>query len=182
MNSYRSEIHKALKELLESDNKIILIGQSICDPYGGVCKITRGLSKYSDRIYNTPISEAAMIGLGLGMALQGYKPIVEIMFMDFMTLCMDQIFNIGLKIVDNHEIPMSLVIRTMMNNDESYGWTHSQDLSWLIEEIPTQKLHIDNIYDYYNIKRIYESAINRIGISIIIEDKQLYNKEYICEK
>jgi len=76
-----------------SDNtKVILIGEDLLDPYGGAFKVSKGLStKFPKQVISTPISEQAITGAAIGMAMRGMNPIVEIMFGDFLTLCVDQI-------------------------------------------------------------------------------------------
>ena len=87
-------LNNALRDLLKSDEKILLIGEDILDPYGGAFKVTKGLSdKFPKQVYPTPISEASIVGVGTGLSMLGFKPIVEIMFGDFITLCADQIIN-----------------------------------------------------------------------------------------
>ena len=77
-------LNNALRDLLKSDEKILLIGEDILDPYGGAFKVTKGLSdKFPKQVYPTPISEASIVGVGTGLSMLGFKPIVEIMFMDF---------------------------------------------------------------------------------------------------
>ena len=71
---------------------MILLGEDLHDPYGGAFKVTAGLSTdFEGRVISTPISEAAVVGASIGLALAGYRPIAEIMFADFVTLAMDQI-------------------------------------------------------------------------------------------
>ena len=73
---------------------MVLLGEDIADPYGGAFKVTRGLSTdFPERVRTTPISEGAIAGISAGLALAGYRPIAEIMFGDFLTLCFDQIVN-----------------------------------------------------------------------------------------
>ena len=87
-------LNQSLRELLETNPNVVILGEDIVDNYGGAFKVTRGLSKdYPQRVLSTPISEAAITGVAAGMAMRGLRPIVEIMFGDFITLCADQIIN-----------------------------------------------------------------------------------------
>ena len=87
-------INTALEKMLKNHEEVILYGEDLLDPYGGAFKVTKGLStKFPDRVLPTPISEAAIIGMAGGMAIGGLRPIVEIMFGDFITLAADQIIN-----------------------------------------------------------------------------------------
>src|SRR5262249_56745862 len=87
-------LHDALRRNLCRDGRIVLIGEDIEGPYGGAFKVTKDLSReFPGRVRNTPISEAAIVGLGNGLALGGLGPVCEIMFGDFLTLAADQIIN-----------------------------------------------------------------------------------------
>ena len=79
---------------LPADERVILLGEDVLDPYGGAFKVTRGLSTaFPERVLTTPISEAGIVGIASGMALRGLRPVVEIMFGDFLTLAADQLIN-----------------------------------------------------------------------------------------
>ena len=80
----------ALHKLLETDERVVVMGEDIADPYGGAFKVTRGLTTaFPDRVRTTPVSESALTGLSAGLALRGFRPILEIMFGDFVTLCFE---------------------------------------------------------------------------------------------
>jgi len=164
----RAELNKYFRELLK-DPRYVLIGQSICDPYGGASKVTRGIStKYPNQVIDTPISEAGMIGLALGMAVGGKIPIVEIMFFDFITLCTDQLFNIAQKLDKLHNIPFKMIIRTMKGTKE-YGPTHSQDLRPLLDAIQIPWFICEGA-------KTYEEAFTSPNkIIVIIEEKEKYD-------
>ena len=164
----RAEINRKLKELLENP-KVILLGQSIRDPYGGAAKVTRGLStKFPNQVIDMPISESAMIGTALGLAYKGFIPIVEIMFFDFMTLCADQLFNIGGKLDKVHGVDFKVIIRTMQAPPE-YGPTHSQDMRELLKALDIAWITLGDSTD------IYDTAIlMKNKIVVIIETKNLY--------
>lgn len=118
-------------ELMDRDDRVLMIGEDIEDPYGGAFKVTRGLSsRFPDRVRNTPISEAAIVGVGTGLAMMGYRPIVEIMFGDFLPLCLDQLLNQACKFafMYDEQIRAPLVVRTPMGGYRGYGPTHSQCL------------------------------------------------------
>ena len=105
-----------------------MLGEDLHDPYGGAFKVTAGLSTdFRGRVISTPISEAGVVGAAIGLALAGFRPIVEIMFADFVTLAMDQIYNHAVKfpgMFTTCEVP--LVIRTPSGGRRGYGPTHSQ--------------------------------------------------------
>jgi pyruvate/2-oxoglutarate/acetoin dehydrogenase E1 component len=87
MKCIAKALNEALFDLMDLHEDVLVIGEDILDPYGGAFQITKGLSTtFPDRVIGTPISEAAIVGLGIGLALKGYRPVVEIMFGDFMRL------------------------------------------------------------------------------------------------
>lgn len=132
-------LNQSLLHAMEVDDRVIMIGEDILDPYGGAFKVTRGVStRFPERTFTTPISEAAITGLATGMALRGFKPVVEIMFGDFITLAADQIVNHASKFrwMYNDQVRVPMVIRTPMGGRRGYGPTHSQTLEKLFLGIP----------------------------------------------
>jgi pyruvate/2-oxoglutarate/acetoin dehydrogenase E1 component len=132
---YVESLNRALHDLLESQSEVILLGQDLLDPYGGAFKVTRGLStKYPGRIIPTPVSEAGLTGAGIGLAMRGMRPVVEIMFGDFLTLCMDQIVNHAAKFrwMYDGRVKVPLVVRVPVGGYRGYGPTHSQSLESML--------------------------------------------------
>jgi len=124
-------LNLGLHRVLEDDQRVLLLGEDILDPYGGAFKVSRGLSSaFPDRVITTPISEAGMTGMAGGMALRGLRPVVEIMFGDFTTLIMDQVVNHLAKFSGMYGggVNVPVVIRTPMGGRRGYGPTHSQTL------------------------------------------------------
>jgi len=134
----RLALNDALQKLLEHDENVMLLGEDLHDPYGGAFKVTAGLSeRYKGRVISTPISEAGITGAGIGLAMAGKKPIVEIMFADFLTLCMDQIYNHAVKFPGMFaESTVPIVIRAPCGGRRGYGPTHSQCLENLFVSVP----------------------------------------------
>lgn len=134
----RASINRALDELLAGHPEVLLLGEDLHDPYGGAFKVTAGLStRYPGRVISTPISEAGVIGAGIGLALDGFRPVVEIMFADFVTLSMDQIYNHAVKfpgMFPDTRVP--LVVRTPSGGRRGYGPTHSQSMENLMAAVP----------------------------------------------
>jgi 2-oxoisovalerate dehydrogenase E1 component len=134
----RSALNGALRQMLLSDPRVVVLGEDLHDPYGGAFKVTAGLStEFPDRVISTPICEAGIVGCGIGLALAGMRPIVEIMFADFVTLAMDQICNHAVKfpgMFDGVSVP--LVIRTPTGGRRGYGPTHSQNPENLMTAVP----------------------------------------------
>jgi acetoin:2,6-dichlorophenolindophenol oxidoreductase subunit beta len=121
----------ALRAALEEDPRVVLLGEDLVDPYGGAFKVTRGLSTdFPQRVRSTPISEGAIAGVSAGLALAGYRPIAEIMFGDFLTLCFDQIVNHIAKYeaMYDGQATCPVIIRTPSGGGRGYGPTHSQSL------------------------------------------------------
>lgn len=136
MNTYKESLIDGLEKLL-TDPKCFLLGEDVEEPYGGAYTITKGMStKYPGKVLNTPMSEQGFTGMGVGMALAGYKPIIEIMFGDFSTLIMDQILNHASKFVEGFDKKLHLVVRDPMGGYRGYGATHSQSLEKLYVGLP----------------------------------------------
>lgn len=93
--SFRRALTLALERALESDPRVFLLGEDIADPLGGSFRVTQGLSSRfgPERVRNTPISEAAIVGAAVGAAMLGMRPVAEIMYTDFLALAMDQLVN-----------------------------------------------------------------------------------------
>ncbi|NTV70753.1 MAG: 2-oxoglutarate dehydrogenase [Azonexaceae bacterium] len=134
----RAALNSALQTLLANDPDVILLGEDLHDPYGGAFKVTAGLSeKFKNRVISTPISEAGITGAAIGLAMAGKKPILEIMFADFLTLCMDQIYNHAVKfpaMFSDSTVP--IVIRAPCGGRRGYGPTHSQSLESMFVSVP----------------------------------------------
>ncbi len=131
MTTFLDRINAGLRHCLEKSADVYLLGEDILDPYGGAFKVARGLSTdYPERVITTPVSEAGIVGLGVGMALRGLRPVVEIMFGDFLTLAADQLINHAAKFrwMSNDQVRVPLVVRTPMGGYRGYGPTHSQTL------------------------------------------------------
>ena len=169
-------LYSCFQRHLKANDQIVMIGEDIEGPYGGAFKVTKTLSQeFPGRVRNTPISEAAIVGLGNGMALGGMLPVVEIMFGDFLTLAADQIINHAAKFrfMYNDQVTVPLVIRTPMGGKRGYGPTHSQSIEKHFLGLPDTMMialhsRIDPglIYD-----RLFET-IDRP--TIVIENKLLY--------
>ncbi len=141
--SYLESLRHSLHTLLEQDPTALVLGEDILDPYGGAFKVTKGLStRFPDRVRTTPICEATIVGMSVGMALRGLHPIAEIMFGDFVALAADQIVNHAAKYpaMYNGQVAAPLVIRTPMGGGRGYGPTHSQSLERLFFGIPHLKI------------------------------------------
>jgi 2-oxoisovalerate dehydrogenase E1 component len=134
----REGLNGALRRLLTEDKTVILLGEDLHDPYGGAFKVTAGLStRFNGRVVSTPISEACMTGAAIGLALHGYRPVLEIMFADFLSLCMDQLYNHATKIGEiKGRDAVHMVVRAPSGGRRGYGPTHSQSPEALVASIP----------------------------------------------
>ncbi|MCM8621358.1 MAG: thiamine pyrophosphate-dependent enzyme [Candidatus Accumulibacter sp.] len=136
--SVRQALNDALGQLLEFDKSVVLLGEDLHDPYGGAFKVTAGLSeRFPGRVISTPISEAGITGAGIGLAMAGKKPVVEIMFADFLSLCMDQVYNHAVKFPGMFpDTSVPLVIRAPCGGRRGYGPTHSQSPENIFVSVP----------------------------------------------
>ena len=175
MPTYLDSLNQVLHQLCATDPTVYIIGEDIVDPYGGAFKVTRGLStRYPDRVLTTPVSEGAIVGMAGGMALRGLRPIVEIMFGDFMTLCADQLINHIAKYramyAGQTEVPV--VIRTPMGGGRGYGPTHSQSLEKLFLGIPHLNVVAPSLF--HDPGELLRTVVADPGPVLFIEHKLLY--------
>jgi pyruvate dehydrogenase E1 component beta subunit len=140
---YWQAINQALSEEMERDPNVVLLGEDVGGP-GGAFGASKGLRDRfgSDRVVDTPISELALAGLGVGSALMGLRPIVEIMFNDFLTLALDQIVNQAAKLrfMTGGTACVPLVIRTMVGSRCGTGPQHGQSLETWVSHVPGLKV------------------------------------------
>lgn len=137
--SYREAVAQALREALDEDERVFLVGEDI-GPYGGSFAVTRGFwEEYGERrIKDSPLSEAVIVGAGVGAAMAGLRPIVEIMTINFALLAMDQIVNHAAKIsyMSGGQFSVPLIVRTVTGAGASVGATHSQSFEGWFASVP----------------------------------------------
>ena len=140
MLRYRAALNEALREELDRDPRVFLIGEDLRDPWGGTFRVTQGLSTdYGDeRILNTPIAENGLMGVALGCAITGLRPVAEFMHMDFAVMAMDQLTNQVPKIryMTGGQVRVPLVVRTAAGGYRSSAAQHGQCLEALIAHLP----------------------------------------------
>ncbi|MDF3862138.1 alpha-ketoacid dehydrogenase subunit beta [Achromobacter denitrificans] len=168
-------INRALAECMEEDPAVFLFGEDIAEA-GGPFGVTRGLHARfgQDRIRDTPISEAAMANAAVGAALSGLRPVLEIMFMDFMTLAMDALVNQAAKarFMFGGQASVPMVVRTPHGGGISAGPQHSQCLEAWFAHIPGLKVVCpSNPADAYG---LLKSAIRDPDPVVFVENKALY--------
>lgn len=141
--SYTDALREVLAAELRRDPKVFLLGEDIA-AYGGAFGVTRGLVDEfgPERVMNTPISEGGFTGVAIGAAMMGYRPVVEIMFMDFMGLVSDQLLNMAAKLhyIFGAQAKCPLVLRTPGGGGRCYGPTHSQSLEAWFFHVPGIKI------------------------------------------
>src|SRR5512143_2824598 len=141
--TYSQALREALTEEMTRDADIILLGEDI-GVYGGVFKVTEGLlAKFGpDRVRETPISEAAFVGAGVGLAMTGKRPVAELMFMDFVWVASDQIINQAarMRYMSGGRVSVPLVIRTQQGGGRGNAAQHSQSLEAVFTHIPGLKV------------------------------------------
>lgn len=174
---YIEALRTALREEMRRDKNVFVMGEDVTR-YG--FGINRGLVDEfgPDRVRNTPISEAAIIGSAVGAALRGMRPVVEIMFVDFIMIGMDQIVNQAAKMsyLSNGQLSVPMVIRTPEGTEWFGGGAqHSQTLHSMFMSIPGLKLVIPS--DPYDAKGLLKSAIRDDNPVIFFEHKQLYTQK-----
>ena len=175
---YVESLNQALHRLMKDNDNVIILGEDIIDPYGGAFKVTKGLSTaFPDRVLTTPISEASITGFATGLAIRGFKPILEIMFGDFITLCTDQIVNGASKLywMYGEQFYVPLVIRTPMGGRRGYGPTHSQTLESLFLGIPGIDIIAPSHYHNPG-ELLYRTVLNAESPTLFIENKMLYGE------
>jgi len=171
----RLALNAALRTLLASRDDVLLLGEDLHEPYGGAFKVTAGLStEFPGRIISTPISEAGITGAGIGLAMAGRRPIVEIMFADFVTLCMDQLYNHAVKFPGMFkDCSVPLVLRTPCGGRRGYGPTHSQSPENLLVSVPGLTVVYGS--HRHNVGQLLVDAVTRWPNPVVfLEHKLLY--------
>ena len=167
-------IRSALEAELESDERVFLAGIDVAAG-GNVFGLTRGLhDRFGDRVRDTPISESAIVGLGVGAAMAGMRPVVELMYLDFLGVCLDQLMNQAAKLpfMTGGRAEMALTVRTQFGAGRSSGSQHSQSLEALLAHIPGLTVVMPSTpADTYGLLR---AAIQDPNPIVFIENRLLY--------
>jgi pyruvate/2-oxoglutarate/acetoin dehydrogenase E1 component len=170
-------LNETLHALFAERDDVVLFGEDVLDPYGGAFKVTAGLSDaYPDRVLTTPISEASLFGVAAGMALRGQRPILEIMFGDFIALGLDQVVNGISKFREMYDdqVTVPLVVRTPMGGRRGYGPTHSQSLEKLLLGIPN--ICVVAPSECHDVGGLLAAAVEDERPVFFIENKLLYGR------
>jgi pyruvate dehydrogenase E1 component beta subunit len=175
--NYVSAIRLALKQALAEDPKVFLMGEDI-GPYGGVFKITSGLHAEfgTERVRDTPISESAFVGAALGASMLGYRPVAEIMYVDFTLVAMDQIVNelAKARFMSGGQYATPVTILTQGGGGKGNAAQHSQSLEGFFASTPGLKVAMPaTVLDAYN---LVLAAIRDDEPSIVIAHKILFGE------
>ena len=170
-------LRETLAAELRRDPSVFLMGEDI-GVYGGSFGVTRGLIDEfgSERVRDTPISEQALTGVAIGAAVAGQRPVIEIMFMDFITLAVDQLVNMAAKLHPIYGRSCPLVIRTPPGGGRGYGATHSQSLERLFAGVPGLKIAAPS--NASDASALLQTAIRDNNPVLFLEHKLLYPQRF----
>src|SRR5207302_1971130 len=173
--TFAQAINEALAEELRRDPAVFVIGEDVAEA-GTPFKVLSGLVEEfgPERVLDSPISEAGITGLGVGAAMTGLRPIVDIMFGDFLTLVMDQLVNQAAKVhyMSGGKLKVPLVVRTTLGATRRSAAQHSQSLQAWVSHIPGLKVAIPATP--YDAKGLQKTAIRDDSPVVFIEDKLHY--------
>jgi acetoin:2,6-dichlorophenolindophenol oxidoreductase subunit beta len=186
--SFRQALNDALRSEMRRDSSVVIIGEDVAggaggtgvdDAYGGIMGVTRGLVGEFGRarVIDTPITESALVGMAAGAAMTGLRPVAELMFVDFIGVCLDQILNQAAKFryMFGGKARTPLVIRAMFGAGFSAGAQHSQCLYSFFTHIPGLKVVIPS--SPYDAKGLLIQAIRDEDPVIFLEHTKLYDLE-----
>lgn len=178
LTTYRDAIREGIVEEMIRDKRVVLYGEDVAE-YGNAFKLTKGMLEAfgRDRVFNSPISEACICGTGVGMAMSGYRPVVELMYMDFALMASDQISNQAAKwhYMTGAATTVPMVVRCSVGGGKGYGGQHSQSLESMFAHIPgTYVAYPSNAYDA---KGLIKTAIRDDNPVIFVEGQLLYNEK-----
>jgi pyruvate/2-oxoglutarate/acetoin dehydrogenase E1 component len=174
--TYAQALNDALREEMRRDPRVFLMGEDI-GHHGGIFRVTKDLIDEfgAERVRDTPISEAGFVGLGVGAALVGMRPVVELLFMDFALVAADQIVNQAAKLryMAGGTVSVPIVIRTQQGGGRGNGAQHSQSFESWLAQVPGLFLVAPSTP--VDAKGLLKSAIRQGNPLIFIEHKLLYN-------
>jgi len=173
--TFAQAINEALAEEMRRDPRVFVIGEDVAEA-GTPFKVLSGLVKEfgKERVIDSPISEAGITGIGVGAAMTGMRPVVDIMFGDFITLTMDQLVNQAAKIhyMSGGKLKVPMVLRTTLGATRRSAAQHSQSLHAWLSHIPGLKVVVPSTP--YDAKGLLKSAIRDDNPVVFFEDKMMY--------
>ncbi|MGA3325555.1 MAG: dehydrogenase E1 component subunit alpha/beta [Terriglobia bacterium] len=176
--TYRDAIKEAVVEEMLRDSRVIFYGEDVAE-YGGAFKLSKGLLEMFGRarVFNTPISEACICGTAVGAAMIGLRPVVELMYMDFLLMSGDQVGNQASKwhYMSGAQVEVPMVLRVSVGAGKGYGGQHSQTLESTVVHVPG--LYVVYPSTAYDAKGLMKSAIRDNNPIMFIESQGLYNEK-----
>ena len=178
--TFKDAIKEALYEEMKRDNRVLTFGEDIAD-YGGAFKVTKGLLEVfgRDRVFNAPISEAAIVGAGVGASMTNLRPVVELMYSDFEFQAGDQIYNQAAKwcYMSGGQTSVPMVVRTSTGAGKGYGGQHSQSVESHSTHTPGLKVAVPSTP--YDAKGLLKTAIRDDNPVMFVESQALYNDKAV---
>src|SRR5512139_2803969 len=173
--TFAEAVREALAEEMRRDPQVFIMGEDVAEA-GTPFKVLAGLVEEfgSDRVIDSPISEAGITGLGVGAAMTGMRPVVDIMFGDFITLTMDQMVNQAAKVhyMSGGKLKAPMVMRTTLGATRRSAAQHSQSLHAWFSHVPGLKVVIPSTP--YDAKGLLKSAVRDENPVVFFEDKMMY--------
>jgi pyruvate dehydrogenase E1 component beta subunit len=177
--TYREALKRALAEEIERDENVVILGEEVAQ-YNGAYKVTEGLWKQygDDRLIDTPISEAGFIGMGIGAAMLGLRPVMELMFWSFAYVAYDQIVNNAgcIRYMSGGLIHLPIVIRGPANAGTNVGATHSHTPENILANMPGLK--VVSPATAYDAKGLMKTAIRDNDPVMVMENTLLYGEKW----
>ena len=174
--TYREALRTTLREALRQDERVFLIGEDI-GAYGGAYGVTKGLLEEfgEGRVKDSPIAESVLVGAGIGAAMAGLRPVVELMTINFSLLASDQIVNVAAKLLymSAGQITVPLVIRTVSGGGSQLAATHSQSLEGWYAQVPGLKVAVPS--NPYDARGMLTAALQEENPIIFVEHSLLYS-------
>jgi pyruvate dehydrogenase E1 component beta subunit len=174
--SYREAVSSALREALNEDPRVFLMGEDI-GPYGGAYAVTKGFTDEfgPDRIKDSPLAESAIVGAGVGAAMGGLRPVVELMTINFSMLAMDQIINHACKVryMSGGQLSVPLMVRTVTGGGAQVAATHSQNFEGWFASVPGMKVAIPSTP--YDVLGLFRSCRDEMDPVLFVEHILLYS-------
>jgi pyruvate/2-oxoglutarate/acetoin dehydrogenase E1 component len=174
--TYAQALNEALREEMQADDRVFVMGEDI-GPHGGIFRVTKDLYNEfgAERVRDTPISESAFVGFGIGSAMAGMRPVVELLFMDFALVAADQIVNQAAKLryMSGGAVSVPIVIRAQQGGGRGNGAQHSQSFESWFAQVPGLITVAPSTPA--DAKGLLKSAIRAGNPVMFIEHKLLYN-------
>jgi len=171
----RESLNQALTEELARDDRVFVYGEDV-GSYGGIYQVTTGLQERfgEERVFDTPLSETAIVGSGVGAALVGARPVPEVMFADFLPVVADHLVNYAAKMHFNYgdETSVPLVVRTMYGAGDQFGLHHAQSAESWFQNVPGLKIVMPATPRDY--KGLLKASIRDDDPVVFLEPKKIY--------